>query len=432
MAREIRVSDLSDALKKEFQRLGKKLEIEVTPETSLSLFGSENIRDKKLQQQAEKALRKAEQEVQALVALHLRHPVPTPSTSHTPHTAPFKPSAPRHRPLAEEPLVRTFQSLSREESIRRLQDGNRTFQRELEQRGKKPVRVEKYDILLLMCSDARCDATELETYLGQNVLVVEIAGNVSGKYLKTALEKLKDGAEVIVCGHTNCGACDAKKSDPRGKATESKPLRRLLDRIDIASVQGAEDIYAANVLHQANALAESKLVQRKKLKVTPALFQPEKTEQPLKSLLGRTSEFLSTLQQTAGQRLAEAKREGKDLSIQYAHAVVVGDSTSLGLFTDPRLVFAAGLNELFCVNAPAGHLNPEAIASIEFALLHVAGVKETAHIVLLHSNPKQARSVLETLLSISDIIRSKTQGGKTVTLMRMDPNSGAVSVVSPS
>ncbi len=327
--------------------------------------------------------------------------------------------------------------LSRAESIAVLQQGNTDFQTEVTKldRGRINESKQEYDVLMLTCADARCDATLFRDFTNQRVLVLQVAGNVYGSKDKrarakidAALRKLKQGGTVVLMGHAKCGAVDAHAHADHYVGKVSRHVDMLVDCVDRQGHPHTHDDYEANAANQAQKLSEHATVKEKKLSVVPCIFDFTNGEDKALRYLGNGKEppLLTELRHSAVSRLTYAREHHYTLPAQYAHAIVVSDPTDLGQFTNPRIAFNARLNELFAVSAMDGELSSDAIASIEYALLKVNGVKDAPHIVITHTDPKTAQKLKDQLLKESDIVREKTQNGELITIMEYNKETHGV------
>ena len=368
-----KLSKLSPALAEDLLELGKRLGMEITMDTSIAFFQLEEIKDEKTRKRAEKLLKKAEKEVNALAAATLHGP-----EERTPQAR--QPQGLRRQTLPtvkhEEPSLLSKPAMRIEESRRLLLEGNRRFVSESAAFRAAPEPKE-YAAIVVTCSDARCEITRTEDY-GSNMLMLQVAGNVASKEVRNALAKLADGGEVIVCGHVDCGACKAKKQDPGAKDG-------LLGSVKIER-KGSNDIFGANARNQADIIAALPEPRQKNAKVSAVLLDSRR----LSFISGNQNGFVEQLQSSSMRLMREDRDAGKDLSHQQAHAIIVSDPLDLGRFTNPRKIVGAGKNEVFVVSAVNGKLSTEAMGSIEYALSHVSGLAETPHIVIMHTSREVA------------------------------------------
>ena len=365
-----KISKLSPALVEEFLELGKRLGMEVTIDTPISFFQLEEIKDERVRRRAERLLKKAEGEVNALAAARLSGlEERAPPRREMPHRQAF----PKVR---EEPPRPSRQAEIVEESRRLLLEGNARFVSKSKELRAMP-QPKEYDAIVITCSDARCEITNLDDY-GRNILTLQVAGNVVCDEVKDALSKLAKGGEVIVCGHLDCGACKAKKQDPHASGG-------LLGSVNIER-GGSDDIFAANARNQADAIAELPEARAKNAKISAVLLGSRR----LAFLSGNPSGLVEQLQSSSMERMRDDRAANEDLSRQKAHVMIISDPLDLGRVTNPRIIFGAGKNKVFAVSAVGGKFSPEAIGSIEYALSHVDSLKDTPHIVILHTNKEMA------------------------------------------
>ena len=306
------------------------------------------------------------------------------------------------------------------DSIDALLAGNREVAKVLRQKKAQFSAPGEYDAVMIACSDARCEITILEDYLTNKLLVLQFAGNVVNEDMEDAFACVRQKGEIIDCGHINCGACDAKSHEDHYKGI-SPSIDKLLTNVEIAKKSPyAKDIFTANAINQSEKMKHLEAVREKGVVYTPVLFDFVTANEPFKFLKdGAASTVVSKLKSNSARMLARTKNENKSLATQYAHAIVVSDPIDLGVVTNSRVLFDAGLNELFCVSANGDTISTNTIASIEYALLKISGVKDFGHIVILHSHDAIAKKLKQEVLA-SKIIREKTQNGVTITLMNFN------------
>lgn len=330
--------------------------------------------------------------------------------------------------------------LARAESIEKLGNGNGEFRLELgryKSHNEQLKEPKEYDAVILICADARDDSMLFRDFTGRNILVLKIAGNpydpkdkrTSAK-IDTAIRKLKTSGELLVIGHTKCGAVDANAHEHDYVGKISPHVDRLVSMIDRThSTSLATDDYMANCINQATRLETHPEVIKKDIHISPCLFDFNDHLFPLKYLKQGTEPLIiMDLRESGRARLAYAKEHGYNFATQYAHAIVLCDAIDLGKFNDPLTFFNARLNELFAVSFIGKEIASDAIASVEYSLLKVNGVKDAPHIVIVHTDRKIADHIKELLLKESEIIRNKTKNGELITIMHYNPLTGQVEV----
>lgn len=327
--------------------------------------------------------------------------------------------------------------LIKRESVAHLLQGNEDFQVEVKKldKGRIDETKKEYDIIVLTCADARCDATLFRDFTNQRILFLQVAGNVydpkdtkSRSKLEAALDLLKPNGTVIVMGHEKCGAVDAHAHKEHYSGKISRHIDMLVNCVDRHSSNRTHDDYQANAANQAKRLLDNRRVITKKVTVIPCIFDFTKGEDMALRFLGEGKEpnIITDLRHSGISRRAYAREHGYDLSAQYAHAIMVSDPTNLGQFTNPHVLYNARLNEVFAVSALNGELSSDAIASIEYALLKVNGVKDAPHIAITHTDVAEAKKLKDQLLKESDIIREKTRNGELISLMHYDKETHGV------
>ena len=142
------------------------------------------------------------------------------------------------------------------EALTRLRDGNRRFV-EAEAIGSHGHRAslaagQEPFAIVLGCSDSRVPA-ELVFDLGfGDLFVIRVAGNIVAPSQVGSVEfaAARFGTPlVVVMGHTQCGAITATLEELAGKASESRNLRSIVDRVrpsveSVMAVRGDLDVAA--------------------------------------------------------------------------------------------------------------------------------------------------------------------------------------------
>ncbi len=296
-----------------------------------------------------------------------------------------------------------------------LLEGNERYVGEIHGYQKHHEKIKKpkeYDIVIISCSDARNVFPLFRDYINQSVLVVQIAGNIydqNSAVIKDAIKRVKKGGEILFVGHNNCGAVEAKQHAAR-YAAEAPHIGTLLEGVDIHhSSELAHDDYEANAINQAARMKENKVIQERGIKVIPCLFDFTDGESRCFKYLGegREPEIIDDFRASAISRIAAARNAGKDLSMQSVHSIVVTVSADLGVFTDPRVIFDSGLNDMFVVSVNKSSVDKTAVDSINYALLHVDNVRDNGNIVILASSKEVADEISRQLKLKSAIVRDK-------------------------
>ncbi|MGA8806905.1 MAG: carbonic anhydrase [Thermoanaerobaculia bacterium] len=140
------------------------------------------------------------------------------------------------------------------EALKRLRDGNRRFVEAegLRNPGHRPSLADGQEpfAIVLGCSDSRVPA-ELVFDLGfGDLFVIRVAGNIVAPSQVGSVEfaAARFGTPlVVVMGHTQCGAITATLEELAGKASESRNLRSIVDRVrpsveSVMAVRGDLDV----------------------------------------------------------------------------------------------------------------------------------------------------------------------------------------------
>ncbi|MGV8085616.1 MAG: hypothetical protein ACP5N9_05180 [Candidatus Bilamarchaeum sp.] len=127
---------------------------------------------------------------------------------------------------------------------------------------------------------------------------------------------------------------------------------------------------------------------------------------------------------------------------QFSHAIIYYDPYRLGTINDPRSIFDASPNELFCVTEDFRHatngggLSLTAVGSLRYAGFfgggHVAGVGKkdgNRHIVILDTDLDVVLAVKRKLLASAEDIHELTKNGETITLALYNPDTAEVTLL---
>lgn len=323
------------------------------------------------------------------------------------------------------------------ESDEYLKLGNDEFMLELSKYSshhQKPDGMNEYDVAVITCADARCDSSLFRDFVDNRILFVQVAGNVidfndsqTRIKIESAIAKVKQGGTLINMGHSKCGAVDANSHANHYVGKVSRHVDFLVGLVDRKhSTVMADDDYKANAINQAARLTMHPIVIEKGAHVVPCLFDFTNGEAKAISYLKEGSEpgVLTNLRASGITHLKYANENSYNLQAQYAHAIVVSDPVNLGRFSNARTTFNGRLNELFCVSANDNEISSDGIASIEYALLKVNGVKDAPHVVILHTNIETAKKLKDKMLNASDIIKEKTKNGELISTYLYNKNTG--------
>lgn len=423
LLKNIKIKQLSEVHADRIERIRSTLSpnLIIDPENSLADVYKQLKKEAQKAKVAEKRIKEAEGIILSIAGLVHGRVQPEHRTT-------------RHKTKNRQGLPESIaESITVQQAIQLLRDGNRYFVERVKRLGSM-VRPAQYDAVVIACSDARNVFATFDDFAHKNILVVQVAGNIYPKTgdvamakIDVALSKLREGGTVFVIGHEGCGAVAAKEHahDYEGL---SPSVHALLGNVDISKHAGAHDNCEANAANQAARLQENPIIKDKKATIVPCIFDFLKRKDLVQ--IGHNSEnehpLVAAFRVSIDQNMRMAKTAQDNLREQFAHTIVVCDPLDLGRFTDPRTVFDAHMNDLFCVSFAGRQLDASAIASIEYALLKVNEVNANAHIVVLHSDEKVAREIENAMTRASSIIRKRTKNGATVTIARFNQETGDV------
>jgi carbonic anhydrase len=133
--------------------------------------------------------------------------------------------------------------ISAEEALQRLQEGNRRFATDSDERISRTTKMRRQELVrgqepfavILGCSDSRVPAEIIFDQGLGDLFVIRVAGNVVAPSLVGSVEFAaeKFGTRlVVVLGHSYCGAVKATLSELSQPAKDRSPnLRSIVDRI---------------------------------------------------------------------------------------------------------------------------------------------------------------------------------------------------------
>jgi hypothetical protein len=366
--------------------------------------------------------------------------------------------APWRKSLHHEPLLQ----IARQEPFQLeplkayLRDGNSvTVSMVYKQRPiQHPRPADGYEIAEKECTDARVATTDLALLLKYKMVHARTAGNVirNGAVFKT----LAPGGVAIVNGHRTCGACaaahslaDQEKPDIDANIlaiiTTIPPYVRAIADPAIRDRENAkiQAVYARRLL---------KFAGRQDIYVYPSFYDWTSPE-PLSWLRFQPSAASAELLKRTAKKLTEyAMAESRDFNSQYAALTVLYDAYRLGRINDPRVIFGALGNEIFCVSADFRsfdktlqkqdeRISHTAMGSVMYAGYdasnghhgHVAGVggHGGTHILgIMDVCSKTLRNVKKHLLDNYPSIRELTEGGRRILLMHYNKDTAKVTFMS--
>lgn len=326
--------------------------------------------------------------------------------------------------------VQTGQPILVKESLELLIAGNAAFVRQLVQKKVSLAKPTDYNMVLVSSTEPRTDATLLSDYLERKILSVQTPGNVIASDLDLGFMKLNNEGEVIVCGSLMCFVCDLKAQESSNRGI-SNSIDNLISHVEIGKKDSyAKDIYSANAINQVEKLRHNEILIPKKATITPVLADFTSESEPIRFLkAGKESENVDALKKSFSTRLVKAKLQNISLNIAYAHTVILSDPLDLGLVNNPRVIFDSNLNETVCISNFGKKVSTIAVAGLENALLKTHGVRDSPHIVILHTDSDVAKELKGQLLE-SKIVKEKTQNGKLITIMKFNRMNGQTFILS--
>jgi len=340
------------------------------------------------------------------------------------------------RPLSLE-MLRSHYSQANAKTVERLKAKG-----DLEQPEKKDSRW-NFQIAIKQCTDARqvtIDLDMLERFL---IIHERTAGNVVRNGM--AFKSLSDLGVGIVEGHYQCGATGVayklRNSDLSG-------IDEHILRIITAVSPHVQNIAESGERDRENAVDQAWRVKRilRRINMSNNVYAGFFTWEngphgPNYQWLGEQSPdpqinfaFHESSSRIAGFSLAE----GRSFDTQYATITMMYDPYRLGRINDPRVIFDALVNEMFCVTFDLRRMEDETIrplsrtgmGSVKYANFdkggHVAGVggEDGTHALgIVDPDENVLDRVKGYLLDNFPQIKELTQNGLAILPIKYDPET---------
>jgi hypothetical protein len=311
-----------------------------------------------------------------------------------------------------------------------------------------------YDLKHVQCTDSRQVTLHPNRLLEYHVIHKRFAGNVTTK--GTGLKNVSHGGVLIVEGHETCGACKAAH-DYEGSLkpgvtsiTMDPAIYRIISSIPqhIRCMNDDTERGEANAIVQAFYAKQilSSRYGKQDVLVCPAFYSWTTGHRWLGATEGvdlPKAELRTAISGDALMMTGYAIAEGREFSRQYAALTMLYDPYRLGRVNDPRAVFGALGNEMFCVTADfrafqleTKHVHEKRIAtpalgSVMYAgydasgghFGHVSGVggNDGTHILgIMDTSTEVLAGVKEYLLS-QPAIKELTNNGEKILSILYDP-----------
>jgi len=339
-----------------------------------------------------------------------------------------------------------------------------------------------FEVAIEQCTDARHVTMSLEMLLKYSILHDRDAGSVVSRaqiFLNAARDAIRI-AEV----HEGCGASKVAHQLRDLKVPEGLDANifYLLTHIP-AYVRYIADPVERNI---ENAVAQADKVRRileragKPSAVNQVYYSWSDVEMPYGRIIRNLSEaqglgiteeewsrkshhgrmlvksedrgVLSDLSRTAVEMRDYALAEGRELGEQYAAITWLYDAYRLGRINDPRAIFGALANEMFCVTVNLRPFDPKerepgdgvkerlsttAMAGVSYAnfdrshglIGNVRGVNETHMTGIIDTSEQVLLNVKKHLMDKYPEVRSVTENGANIVLAHYDRDSGKVNFI---
>lgn len=317
----------------------------------------------------------------------------------------------------------------------------------------------KRDFVVKACVDSRA-IFQSPPFLALNLGIERTAG--AGVRDGHAFKQLARQGMGLIITHQFCGAEAAAHSFHCSGSTAVDPnIGRILDAIPKAVAIHTDPILRSrynSVIQSVNASSIVALEAQKNgaqvstlPRVYPSMisFTPEPKFElidpvsPSFNLDGVSHPFLQQVGESVLWLHEEATALGRRMDTQYAHTVVLYDSTRV---RDPRVLFASLSNENFSVTANfdsliekaalrGPHAKSASIGSVEYAISnsnqgHVAGVGKTdgnRFLLIVDTDPHMAQKIKDLLLSNGNqSLRELTKNGETIKIATYDPDTNLI------
>ncbi len=333
-----------------------------------------------------------------------------------------------------------------------------------------------YDLQLVQCTDSRHATIHPNLLLeSHHIIHKRFAGNVTTK--GTGLRNVSASGTIVVEGHEACGACKAAHDHEESlkpgdaKITMDPSIYRIISSIPphVRNMGDDNERVKANAVVQAFYAHQilSDLYGRPDMKVCPAFYSWTSGYKWLGSPKSGNLPprwFQDGLSSDAQLMTRYAIAEGRKFDTQYAALTMLYDPYRLGRVNDPRAIFGALGNEMFCVTADlrvfdpgfAEHLlkthhDPQklekrlatpTLGSIMYAgyevsgghFGHVSGVGGTSgtHILgIMDASKDVIAAVKSYFLENFPVIKELTENGKRILPILYDPATVKATFLPP-
>jgi len=304
-----------------------------------------------------------------------------------------------------------------------------------------------YEIAMKQCTDARQVTTDLGMLLRYIMIHERTAGNVVRK--GEVFKNLSVFGIGIVEGHYKCGATGvAYKYRDVDAPDIDKNILRILSAISpyVRDIADTAERDRENAVDQANRVRM--ILRRASMsnKVYPGFFTWENGSGRNYEWLGEEMpdpRFHQLFSETAGRMTDYAYAEGRDFDSQYASITMIYDPFRLGRINDPRAIFDALGNEMFCVTFDLRRLMRDVdglgdplplsrtgMGSVLYAnfdqgghVSGVGGVNGTHAIGILDPDDRVIEKTRAYLLDNFPEIKNLTNNGDSIFSIRYDPAS---------
>ncbi|MDD5340655.1 MAG: hypothetical protein PHV13_05425 [Candidatus ainarchaeum sp.] len=314
----------------------------------------------------------------------------------------------------------------------------------------------KYDLKYVQCTDSRQVTLHPNRLLEYDILNKRYAGNVTAR--GTGLRNVRPGGTIIVEGHETCGAC--KAAHDHQPSLKARDATVTLDHAIYAIISSIPEYVRcmsndaergkANAVIQATYAREILKLKYKKdnVAVCPAFYSWTSGHEWLGSTAGvdlPLDAIRAGISEDARLMTEYALAEGRDFGTQYAALTMLYDPYRLGKVNDPRAVFGALGNEMFCVTsdfrafqsdapkqASEKRIATPALGSVMYAgydssgghFGHVSGVggSDGTHILgIMDTSRDVIENVKAYLLDKFPVIKELTKNGERILPILYDP-----------
>ena len=299
-----------------------------------------------------------------------------------------------------------------------------------------------YQLAMKQCTDARQVTIDLDFLMDVLTIHERTAGNIvrSGKVFLS----LAETGSAIVEGHYQCGATGvAHKLRDADLPNIDENILRILTAISpyVRNIGESAARDRENAIDQAGRVRRILRINGLSNQVFSGFYTWENGENgPFYDWLEAPGNGIGKMLEESSVRLTRhSLAEGRNFDTQYAAITMMYDPYRLGRINDPRAIFDALVNEMFCVTfdfrrmeeGNVRNLSRTALGSVKYANFDqgghvngVGGVGGTHALGIIDTDEGIIERAKKYLLDTFKEIKNLTGNGKAIIPIKYDPQTG--------